>query len=587
MRGGLPHPKLGQVFSLLGQDTILSYEFVRSIRKLSIICSTKENPVKRLRPQIVAATVLMTLLATAATPIRTLAEKPALIVSVSSVDGVLSSIDHLTGTAGAAQVGLLARVLATPYLEGLDQRRPVGVLISIAGEPSGLGFVPVADFEKVLAKLEEIAGAPEDVGGGVKELELPQRSIFFKEQNGWAFISDKAAALGEIPENPAQLLDGLNEKYQIAVRVNVPSIPEPVRQMAIGEMKKGFQQSVNSEADDEQRQLQERLGGQSLDSLIRFVEEADQVTIGLGVDQDSGYTFLDFNVTALPGTTLAEQMAAVASVKSDFTGFLMPDAAATLHFSSPVTEEDKAQTLMMLKVARKKAIEEIGNDDDLPSDEAREKAKHVANSLIDVFEETINSGLLAGGASLLLDGTDVKFVAGGYVADGSAVERNLRELVELTKKTDDAPEVVFNAAKHGDVNLHTVALPVPEDEDEARKVFGDELLVVVGTGPKSVYLALGDGGMDLIKNVIDSSAGNSLDAPPMIFNVALGPILEFASNFEDDPQLAALADALGNAQGKDHVSIRATPIDRGMSYRIGIEAGVLQLIGAATAAQNR
>ena len=542
---------------------------------------------KRLRPQAVIATVLMTLLATMAAPVRALAENPAVVVSVSSVDEVLSSIDYLTGTAGAAQVGLLARVLATPYLEGLDSNRPVGILISIAGEPSGLGFLPVADLGKVLAKVEDLAGEPQDVGGGVKELELPQRSIFFKERDGWAFISDKAASLGEIPEDPAELLDGLDDEYQIAVRVNVPSIPEPLRQMAIGEMRKGFQQSVNSELDDEQRQLQERLGGQSLDSLIRFVEEADQVTIGLGVDRDSGDTFLDFNVTALPGTKLAEQMAAVATAKSDFTGFLMPDAAATLHFSSPITEEDKAQTLMMLKVAREKAVEEISNDEDLPNDAAREKAKQVANSLIDVFEDTINSGMLAGGAALKLAGTDVKFVAGGYVADGSAVERNLRELVELTKKTEDAPEVVFNADKHGDVSLHTLSLPVPADEDEARKVFGDELVVVVGTGATSVYLALGEGGTEMIKNVIDSSRSNTVDAPPMILNVALGPILEFATNFEDDPKLVALADALGNAQGKDHISIRAIPLDRGMSYRVGIEKGVLQLIGAATAAQNR
>ena len=544
---------------------------------------------KRLRPQAVVATVVLTLLTATMVPSRTLvaAEKPAVVVSVSSVDGLLSNIEYLTGAAGTGQIGLLARVLATPYLEGLDKQRPIGVLVEIAGAPTGMAFVPVADFDKVLAKIEEVAAAPEDVGGGVKELDLQQRSIFFKEKNGWAFISDNAASLSELPENPGQLLDGLDKTYQVAVRVNVPSIPEPVRQMAIAEMRKGFQQSVAGELDAQQRQLQESLGGQSLDGLIRFVEEADQVTVGLGVDHDSGSTYLDFNVTALPGTTLAKQMAEVAATKSDFTGFLLPDAAATLHFSSPVSEEEKAQTLMMLNVARQKAIEEIDGDDDLPSDEARAKAKQVANSLIDVFQDTINSGLLAGGASLLLDGTKVQLVAGGYVADGTAVERNLRELVELTKKSDDAPEVVFNAGKHGDVNLHTVSLPVPDDEEEARRVLGDELVVVVGTGSKSVYLALGDGGVDLIKKVIDSSASNNKDASPMILSVALGPILRFAAKFENDPKFAALADALADAQGKDHISIEAIPIDRGMSYRLGIENGVLQLIGKAASMQNR
>ena len=541
---------------------------------------------KLVRHLMLAATVItLCLAASARDPMA--AEKPALVVSIASVDRVLANVDYLTRATGMEQFGVMARFMATPYLEGLDTEKPVGILVHVADEPSGVAFVAVTDFAAVLAKISELIGPPEDVGGGVKEFDANNLSVFFKEVDGWVFVSTEAAMLNDLPANPGELLEGLDQDYEIAIRVNVPNIPQPLRQMAISEMKKGFEQSIASELDVEQRQLQEKLGGSGLEGLIRFVEEADQVTLGFGVDEDEGTTYLDMSVTALAGSKLAAQMADMSSLKSDFTGFIRSDAAATLHFSSPLPEEDQAQALLMLKVAREKALEEIASDSDLKNEQVRDKAKKVANALLDVLEDTIKSGKVAGGATLLLDGTSIRFVAGGHVADGRAVESSLKELAELAKSSPKAPTITFNAGQHGDVSLHTLALPVPEDEEEARRVFGDELFVVVGTGAKSVYLALGTGGDGLIKEVIDASARGNSSAPPMIFEVALGPILQFAANFEDDPNVVALAEALGDAQGKDHITIRARAIERGMSYRFGIEEGILQLIGKAVAMQNR
>jgi hypothetical protein len=95
-------------------------------------------------------------------------------------------------------------------------------------------------------------------------------------------------------------------------------------------------------------------------------------------------------------------------------------------------------------------------------------------------------------------------VAGGYVADGAAVEKVLKDLVDVAKDTPNFPQVEFNAGAHGDVKLHRLSMPVPDRE--AQNVFGETLDVVVGTGPQSMVVAAGKDAEATLKKVLDDSA---------------------------------------------------------------------------------
>ena len=97
------------------------------------------------------------------------------------------------------------------------------------------------------------------------------------------------------------------------------------------------------------RQLQEQFGGRAIGSIEEFAAEADQITIGWAIDQDGGKTYLDLSVTALPGTKLAKQIGLYADTASDYSGFLLEDAAATFHFTSPLA---KAMTASARRAAR-------------------------------------------------------------------------------------------------------------------------------------------------------------------------------------------------------------------------------------------
>jgi len=110
---------------------------------------------------------------------------------------------------------------------------------------------------------------------------------------------------------------------------------------------------------------------------------------------------------------------------------------------------------------------------------------------------------------------------------------------------------------------------------------------VVGTGAKSAYLGFGQGSSQLLKRVIDDSARSSQQVVrPFELHVSLTPILEFAAAMENDPVVKVLADSIKRSAGKDHIRIAQKPVERGVSTRLEVEEGVLQLIGAAVKARN-
>jgi hypothetical protein len=484
-------------------------------------------------------------------------------------------------------------LMAGPYLQGLDTKKPAGVYLQIAGpQPTGVAFVPVTNLDMVLQQLENNNVEVEDAGDGLKKINLPQRAIYLKENNGWVFISDSEDNLTDLPADPSQMLGGLNKTYNLAFQLNVRSIPEELVDTAISEIKNGLELDLENETDEEKKRLKETVGRQSLEQFTRLVRESDQITVGWGVDSKAGRTFFDFGMTAVAGSKLAEQMNAYKKMKSNFAGLELADAAATLRFTAPIAKEDIAQATEGLKAVREQALAGIEKDENLSDEDAKKAATQIVTALFDLVTATFEAGKVDGGAAIMLEDTSVKVVAGGFVADGKVIQDQLKKLVELAKESGNdevaIDNIEFNAAKYQNIDLHTFSVPVPADEEQAQEVFGENLDVVVGTGKQSAYLAFGDESMALLKRVIDVSAASAQkEIVPFQLNVSLAPIMAFAASLDDDATVKMLSETIKKSEGKDHVRITQKTIDRGTIVRLEIEEGVLQLIGAAAKAQNQ
>ena len=512
--------------------------------------------------------------------------KPVLILSISSVEDTLADIAYITKAAGQEDAGRMAMFAGQVYTNGLDKKKPIGMYVAPKAGGSDfvpVAFVPVVDIKTFLATFKEQIGEPKDAGDGVKEIEANGQSVFFKEQTGWAFISNAKENLVDLPKDPAALLGGLPKEYTVAVKANVANVPAELKKMAVDAMKEGFERQLQANprggADAE---LIEKMQRNQMEALVKMVDELDEIMFGFAIDSAGKRTYLDVNITAREGTNLAKQYALLADAKSSFAGFLLPNAAATLNLSSTMAKEDIDQAVTLLKGVKTNALKEIDNDPNLDATK-RGAAKEVLGSLMDAFTKTVEGGKLDGGAVLVLDSKTVDFAAGGLVANGKEIEDSFKRLIELAKNEPDFPTVKLNSGSHGGITFHSITAPIPDSEKEARDILGDKVNIILGTGPKAVYVAFGKNAESLLKQVIDKSAQDgSKSVPPMQLNLALLPILKFAASVDaNNNEIVTEMIKVLEASGKDKINLISQPIKNGGNVRIQVEEGVLQVIGAA------
>src|SRR5690606_6054603 len=248
----------------------------------------------------------------------------------------------------------------------------------------------------LLNVLAQQVGPAQDAGNGIKQLSGANgQALFLKESNGYAYVAQSREQLATLPADPAALLGG-ERKYNVAVEVNVQSIPREMRDMFLAQLRQGIESAPVQ--DETQRAIQRQTTENFLRQMTQMFDQGEQLTIGWAIDAEAKSTYLDFQMTARPGTEIAQQMAALANVKTEFGGFLMP-AAANLSFTANMSENDQQQAKLAISQLRQSAEKELDEDDDL-SPEAKNAAKKVVNLFIDVLVKTIEEGRMDGGAVL-------------------------------------------------------------------------------------------------------------------------------------------------------------------------------------------
>lgn len=512
------------------------------------------------------------------------------VVSVSSYDNLLASIATIGETAGKPG---LDRVIGAfidlgtggKGLAGVDKTKPWGMqVVMTENGPGGVAFIPVTDVKQLLAAVAAQAGEAEDVGDGIFALSDAPQPTFIKQQGNWAFIAQSKEQLANVPADPAQLLDGLNDDYAVAVRAYVQNIPEPMRQMAVEQMRGGFDAAMQQREGEskEDYELRKSAAEQSLKQLERVVNETDTITFGWAVDNTSKQTYVDVAMTAVPGTMLAKRLANKATA-SNFAGFLMDGAAFALHVNaaSEATEADKAQVESQMKALRDRVMVEMDKDTSIPAD-SKATLKEAIGEIFDVLTETLKSGKADGGA-VVLGNPLLTAAAGGHVADGKAIEAALKKIGKVAAEDPEAPKINWDAETYKGYNFHHLTVPAPDDD--ARRLMGDNIQVAAAASNDGVYVAAGADAVGTVKKLIDASAAAAgKESPPMQMIVSLGEVMKIASQAQpNDQNVQMMAAMLAQMKGSDSVRIVGDTIENGVNYRLSVDEGVIKLIGQAAA----
>ncbi len=294
-----------------------------------------------MKKTLLSALAVALLLSTAGWSLAQDLSKPILTVSLSGLKEIKSDLDFVGKLSGNPDLsksldGPLKAFTQGQGLAGLDESRPIGALVGFDGvQPLVLAFVPVTDMKKLLSALSGVIGEARQVDG-VTQIQAGPMPLFLKEVDGWAFISQSAEGLAKTPKDPLKLLDGLDKKYDVAVRLGVQNIPEAFRQLAIDQIKLGVEGGLQQQPNesDAQYELRSKLTEKQMDALATMINELNDVTIGFSIDQQARVAGFDVSITAVAGSKTAKQFASSGSKASLFSGFVMPDAVASLHVNS-------------------------------------------------------------------------------------------------------------------------------------------------------------------------------------------------------------------------------------------------------------
>jgi hypothetical protein len=515
--------------------------------------------------------------------------KAMAVVAISSYDELIGDVKFIgklidRPDIGDMVTGGIALFTQGKGLDGLDKTKPWGVIVQASdADIVPMGFLPVSDLKKLLAVLAPIAGEATEGDDGVYEMEAGLQSVYLKSVGGWAFIANDSDALKNVPADPTAAFAGLDKEYDIAVRLNVQNIPQMYRQMAIEQIKQGVELGLDRGPDESEEDYNTRkaLIKNQMKQIVSFIDETQHLTMGWAIDATAEKTYFDISMAAVPGTKLAKQAAQFANAKTKFGGFLSDGAAVKMNLTTKGgSPEDIAQSVAAIKMLREQAMKAIDEESELPEGQAREIVKSAMGDVMDVLTATIEGGSFDMGGMVQLEPGKLTVAMGGLVADGAKMESALKKLENLAKEEEGFKGVQWNADEHDGVKFHT--LQVPMDDEDAQKLLGDQLDVVIGTSDNTFLVAFGKDAMATLKGVLDKSKADAdKTVPPMQVAISVGKIAAFIAAQEDDPTAAMIAEMLSKSGGKDHVNLTITGIPNGFVYRIEAQEGVLKAIGAA------
>lgn len=537
---------------------------------------------RRLRMVAVLATML---LIPSAGVMAQNAAKPAVVVALKGLNELFDDLTAVGQWAGAAdQVGF-PLMIARGTTSKVDQNKPIGAALTfVNGDLRPLIFMPVSDLQGLFAQLRDQIGSPKELEKGLYEMQAGGQQMFVREGEGWAFMSNDRASLAKTPANPADMVSGLTKNYDIAIQINIQNIPNDLRQVAMTQIKAALEAAAQNAGDPN---LQEQMQANLQRQMTSLVEETDSITIGLSIDAKEQNISAEFGMTAKDGTELAKTMALNNNLKSLFGGLVGKNSAASLSYVGKMASQDVDQLMGNMKQLREQAMAMIDNAGELPDQATRDDVKSAMGSIMDSLEATLKGGSLDLSTAIVLDDDEFKMVAGGLLADGTKFENGVKKIVDTAKTKFGFDGARLNIGSFQGVNFHTVSVPLNGADDSVQEIFGDTLEVTLGIGKDRMYVSIGEDGINTIKKAMENSSSAKTETSiPMTMSLALAPIMKFAANTSEDPNLQRIAEAMAQTAGKDHVRITNRSVPRGSIFRLEIEQGVIKAIGGAAASMG-
>jgi len=503
------------------------------------------------------------------------APEPAVVISIAPVKEQMNDINYLVDASGFGQAKFLIKSQIKYITNGIDKTRPAGVLLYFEGdnpEPRTVIFLPVKDFDELLDTVSNIAEV-DDEDDVIKILPPNGETLYAVEQGDHVFITMDEESLSDLPEDPQSMLGDMPSKYNLGAHVYGNRVPEELRQKAIDLIQDGYIDSLENMGTDPEK-IDQQI--EDFEEQIKAFEDIDEVVVGMLTDEETHKMAMEFSITGKPGSKIAKGYAGFANAEpTKFAGFMHDKSAMDYSMCFELNTEDIDQVGNQMDGLVESMMTELDNDGEFDEEEM-DTIRSATIQITEVIEETFREGRIDSGGQLMMGENDFNFAAGGQVSNPKKIESAVKELIGLlSERAADAFSFNESFASHKGVKMHEIVINVPEDEEELQDYIGSEVIVILGIGKKNVYLAAGKDPMDTLKDAMDSTGA----APefPVIYNIRLTPILEFAASTSGQPMLDGLVEKMKEV-GRDKITIYSKAIENGLFTRMEMEDGPLSLI---------
>ncbi len=510
------------------------------------------------------------------------------VVSLAPLDRLLSDTRYLLEACNIPEMGGLVNMTLAHYTQGLDKTKPIGASVTMgAAGPSAVVFVPVVDASQFFGALAGMGIEPDDLGDGLYEINTGGQLIFAKNANGWLFVADSEAALAETPADPSAMLGNLPRNYNFAIRINAENIPQGLKDQALEQLRQGFERGMAEQGGqtEAEKAAAQEMGEASIEQFRQMIMDTQQVVLGWAIDKEEQRTYVDSGIQFKEGSKLAAQAEMANDVTSDFTAFVLPNSSASFRFTSVIAEEDRAVAKNSIRNSISQAKNQIAQQN-MP-EEAQQLLNQLIDGLFSIMEKTIDEGKFDGAGSVSVADDTLRVLVGGHIADGNALADELKQAASQLPDAANVPTFEFDYETYNGIALHRVSGPLKIADPAARRIFGDTLVLTIGTGEKSYFIALDPTGDAVVKSVIDQmQSATGVKSSPFDGVVELQSILRYAQTIAPNPFVDNAVNTLSGYVGKDKVQVSSRLIPRGGLYRLSIEEGVLRAVGAAAKSGN-
>jgi len=272
-------------------------------------------------------------------------KQPVAIVSIAPVERLTQDFTYVARSIGVPEFGGIGSMMTKQYTQGLDATRPAGLVVQMVdSQPMPLAFLPLSNREQFFGALAGAGLVPDDLGSGLYGFDTNGRMIYAKEVGKWLYISQQEDGFANAPADPTALLGDMPKKYGFALRVNLQALPAEMREMAVSQMRAGFERSLAEQGDktEEEQAAAKEVGEASIAQLERVLNETEQVMMGFSATAAAQKLQIDLAAQFVEGSDLAAQVGKLQGLTSDFTGLLINGAAITMRSTALISEADQA-----------------------------------------------------------------------------------------------------------------------------------------------------------------------------------------------------------------------------------------------------